>query len=133
MAPKGFSLIISSSARERKHFSSILRYLDWAPACVTSLAGALQVFTTANMDLILLSENLRGMGLPTALRVLCDLQPHLPVALVVPQERLPGFGSLPSNGIIDPWASVDDVRTFLEAVEATLAEPSPHEVVYAGT
>ena len=127
MAPKGFSLVISGSARERKYFSSILRYLDWTPVCATSLAAALQIFTTANMDLVLLSENLRGMGLPTALRVLCDLQPYLPVALVVPQEHLPGFGSLPSAGIVSPWASVEDVRTFLRELEWTNTVEVPAE------
>jgi hypothetical protein len=117
MATKGIGIIISTDPGEQEHFSSVLGFLGWRPACAGSMPAALRVFTTGNVDLAFLSENLRGLGLLTALRLLSKVQPHLPVLLVLPEDRRTGFASLPAVGIVSQRATAAEVRPFTEALE----------------
>lgn len=113
---QGTAVIVSADASERKHFSDAFAFLDWTALPVESVADAIKGFTTSNADTVLVSENLAGMSILTALRTLCEVQPHVPVVMVLPDDRLADFGSLPSAGLLKRSAGMDEVEALVKAL-----------------
>lgn len=112
---KGTALVISRDEREREDFSNIFGFLEWAQIPAASVPEVLRTLMTVNVDLLVLSENAVGMSLLTGLRVLCEVAPNLPVALVLPDDRLEGLGSLPAAGLLRRSATVGEVKDLIEA------------------
>jgi len=112
---RGTALLISGDEGERGHFADVLRSLEWALIRAGSVPEALRILTTLDTDLLLLTENAEGMSLLTGLRVLCEVAPNVPVALVLPDDRMADFGSLPAAGLLRRSASGGEVSALIDA------------------
>lgn len=111
----GTALLVSADERERGHFAQILRSLDWAPVYAGSVPEALRLLATLDAEILLLTEGAAGVSLLSGLRVLCEVAPNLPVALVLPDDRLGPHGSLASAGLLRRSATAEEVRALLDA------------------
>ena len=112
---RGTALLISGDEGERGHFADVLRSLEWALIRAASVPEALRTLTTLDADLLLLTESAKGMSLLTGLRVLCEVAPNVPVALVLPDDRMADFGSLPAAGLLRRSAPGGEVSALIEA------------------